>query len=297
MAVRSTPLWIAGGCYTDVDLRVYFAMLEACPGGGVRLDTGGELAVTAPGGMNVAVAPGSAWVPGSDAAGQGTYLVDNATSTTLAIGANASGNPRIDRIVADVNDPAFTGTGTAVFTLVVVAGTPAGSPSAPATPASAISLATVAVANGAASIVAGNITDTRDFCSGGGAGLMPSGYVALASQGSIVGTEVDLTGLSVSVAGVVGRTYRTTIAGRLNSSVANDVAYLYMRDGSNGAVTQTPFIYNASLGPQRVILEWIDRPVAAGTFVRKGRIARLVGTGTFTITDAYITVEDITGAT
>lgn len=165
MAVRSTPLAIAAGCYTDVDLRAYYAILGgACAAGGVRRITGGEMLVTAPGGMNVAVAVGTAWVPGTDAAGQGNYLADNPTSTTVAVTAANPSNPRIDRVVADINDPAYTGSGSPVFTLQVIAGTPAGSPVAPATPASAISLATVAVAAGAVAIVAGNITDTRPFC-------------------------------------------------------------------------------------------------------------------------------------
>jgi hypothetical protein len=48
-----------------------------------------------------------------------------------------------------------------MYLVNVVAGTPAGSPSAPATPANSISLATIAVAAGATTIVTANITDTR----------------------------------------------------------------------------------------------------------------------------------------
>jgi hypothetical protein len=43
----------------------------------------------------------------------------------------------------------------------VLAGTPAGSPTAPATPANSISLATIAVGAGVTSILTANITDTR----------------------------------------------------------------------------------------------------------------------------------------
>jgi hypothetical protein len=43
----------------------------------------------------------------------------------------------------------------------VVAGTPAVSPAAPATPTNSIVLATVAVGAGATTILAGNITDAR----------------------------------------------------------------------------------------------------------------------------------------
>jgi hypothetical protein len=59
-----------------------------------------------------------------------------------------------------VNDAYYTGSLNNVV-LQVVAGTPAGSPVAPATPANSISLATVAVAAGATALTNANITDTR----------------------------------------------------------------------------------------------------------------------------------------
>jgi hypothetical protein len=59
-----------------------------------------------------------------------------------------------------VNDAYYTGASNNVV-LQVVAGTPAGSPVAPATPANSISLATVAVAAGATALTTANITDTR----------------------------------------------------------------------------------------------------------------------------------------
>jgi hypothetical protein len=59
-----------------------------------------------------------------------------------------------------VNDAYYTGALNNVV-LQVVAGTPASSPVAPATPANSISLATVAVAAGATALTTANITDTR----------------------------------------------------------------------------------------------------------------------------------------
>jgi hypothetical protein len=59
-----------------------------------------------------------------------------------------------------VNDAYYTGSLNNVV-LQVVAGTPAGSPVAPATPANSISLATVAIAAGATALTTANITDTR----------------------------------------------------------------------------------------------------------------------------------------
>lgn len=78
----------------------------------------------------------------------------------LPIAANASGNPRIDRVVLRgdfVNNR---------LEVDIIQGTPAASPAAPAvTQNTSIweqSLAQVAVANGAVTIAAGNVTDERD---------------------------------------------------------------------------------------------------------------------------------------
>lgn len=235
MAVRSTPLWIAGGCYTDVDLRAYFAMIGgACTAGGVRRLVGGEMAVTAPGGMNVAVAAGTGWVPGTDAAGQGMYLVDNATSTTVAITTANPTNPRIDRVVADVNDPAFTGTGTPVFTIAVIAGTPAGSPVAPAVPPSAIPLARVAVAAGAAAIVAGNITDERVFCDQAADQLMAAVSSTTLVQTSSV-SYVDIAWAVVQWTGLANHLYKIHFKPQAQQNVATGNPSWRMLTGTSGS--------------------------------------------------------------
>jgi len=69
-------------------------------------------------------------------------------------------NPRVDLICATVNDAYYTGSLNNVV-IQAIAGTPAGSPVAPALPANSITLATVAVGAGATSIINANITDTR----------------------------------------------------------------------------------------------------------------------------------------
>lgn len=79
---------------------------------------------------------------------------------TKAIAANASGNPRIDRIVLRLDPSANT------LALAVLEGTPGATPSAPALTQTEsgtyeLSLATVAVANGASTISAGNVTEER----------------------------------------------------------------------------------------------------------------------------------------
>jgi hypothetical protein len=90
----------------------------------------------------------------------GTYVGYNDASTVLTVTTANPTNPRIDRVCMTVQDAYYTGSLNDVI-LQVVAGTPAGSPVAPATPANSISLATIAVGAGATSITNANITDTR----------------------------------------------------------------------------------------------------------------------------------------
>lgn len=135
---------------------------------GVRDKAGGHFAVTQNGtpNMSVNVAAGDAMVARSTyAAGAGIQRFVPAFSdatTNVIITANGSGNPRIDLICIKIDPAASAGIqGVGAVSIVAVAGTPAGSPVAPATPANHLALAQVAVANGATSIVNANITDVR----------------------------------------------------------------------------------------------------------------------------------------
>jgi hypothetical protein len=110
--------------------------------------------------MSVVVASGWAAIVGTTQANMGVYTVYNDASTTLTITTADPTNPRIDRVVATVQDAYYSGACNDVI-FQVIAGTPAGSPVAPATPANSISLATVAVGAAVTQINTGNITDTR----------------------------------------------------------------------------------------------------------------------------------------
>jgi hypothetical protein len=113
-----------------------------------------------PVGMSVVVASGWAAIVGTTQSNMGVYTVYNDANTTLTITTANPTNPRIDRIVATVQDAFYSGSFNDVI-FQVIAGTPAGSPVAPATPANSISLATVLVGAAVTQINAGNITDTR----------------------------------------------------------------------------------------------------------------------------------------
>jgi hypothetical protein len=90
----------------------------------------------------------------------GVYGVYNDATVIQSISAADATNPRIDLIVATVNDAQYSGSlNNVVFT--TVAGTPAASPAVPSTPNNSIVLAQIAVAANATSISNANITDRR----------------------------------------------------------------------------------------------------------------------------------------
>lgn len=121
--------------------------------------------------MTVKVATGRAYI--KDTSGNG-YPVRNDASTNVSISANSSGNSRIDALVLYIDKSATPNTDASnVAKLLVVEGTPAGSPSAPDSTAiqSAVGagnpytkLAHITVASGATSIATANISDQRTAC-------------------------------------------------------------------------------------------------------------------------------------
>ena len=135
------------------------------------VDIGGgdfEVIETSPLSLSVAVAVGRAVIQGDDETRQGKYLIVSDGVVNVAItAAPVSPNSRIDRIVIQVNDPVAGSVRTPanVCEIVAIAGTPGLTPVAPALPATAISLATVAVATGATTIANADITDLRTAAS------------------------------------------------------------------------------------------------------------------------------------
>ena len=120
---------------------------------------GNELACTANGAnMNIAVETGSAILKDG-------YVYVREASGNVTIGAADGSNPRIDRIILRIKRESQSDRGT--VTLAVLAGTPAGSPSAPALTQSSTtwetSLAQVLVDAGATAIAVGKVTSERAF--------------------------------------------------------------------------------------------------------------------------------------
>jgi hypothetical protein len=158
MALVTPPSWLQAGSYPAESDRLNAQALYATTG----IIGSASMAITpnSPAGMSVRVATGWAAVVGTTQPNMGVYTAFNDAVETLTVTTADPTNPRIDRVVMTIRDAYYTGAFNDVI-YQVLAGTPAGSPTAPATPANSISLATIAVGAGVTSITAGNITDTR----------------------------------------------------------------------------------------------------------------------------------------
>ncbi|MGE0344170.1 MAG: hypothetical protein AB7O86_14020 [Porticoccaceae bacterium] len=161
MTAQTPPIFLQAGSHPAEGVRRAFGSMMGNRSGIVA---SGHLAVSEKSGtpnMSVDVAEGQLVLKGSEGTYQGLYLCEARGTTNLAISAADATNPRRDLIVARVRDSAYSGA-TNTFSLEVVTGTPAGSPSDPSLPSgTCFVLARVQVAASASSITNANITDLR----------------------------------------------------------------------------------------------------------------------------------------
>jgi hypothetical protein len=158
MALRTPPSWLQNGSHPAENDRLSMQAIYATSG----IINTSSLQVTQAGtpAMAVQVATGWGAIVGNFTTNMGAYQFYNDAATQLTVTTANPSNPRIDKVVVTIQDAYYTGASNTV-TFQVIAGTPAGSPVAPATPVDSLSLATIAVAAGATSITNANITDTR----------------------------------------------------------------------------------------------------------------------------------------
>lgn len=200
LVYTSLPWALSGATYdgnSGTDLRnstVSAMFYDPGPSGsgsviGVRggVIGGSGLLVSAAGGMEVTVAQGHFVVPNTSTPAAGAYVSTLSSAATLTLAAADPTNPRIDIVVAFVDD---TGTSGSYGAVAVITGTPGASPALPGTYQNSIVLAEIAVAANAVSVSSGNITGTRSFTTAAGGILVAAkntvnGYVGqLAYDGS-----------------------------------------------------------------------------------------------------------------
>lgn len=132
-----------------------------------------------PAAMSVLVSRGSGYVQGDDVTDQGLYFVYNDANKVVTIASSDLSLPRKDIVVARVKDN-FHGQAGDTWTIEAIIGTPAGSPTEPALPATAMKLAVIDVPAADTSITNSQITDSRAYAGA------PIGWM---DGGSLIGTE------------------------------------------------------------------------------------------------------------
>jgi hypothetical protein len=108
--------------------------------------------------FSVDIAVGYAVILGDDAANQGKYLVQTTATVNCVTPAAPGSGTRVHRVIARIRDKQALGSGTYDWSLELLEDTGSGTP---AEPNSSITLATVSIASGQASVQNSNITDLR----------------------------------------------------------------------------------------------------------------------------------------
>lgn len=153
------PLFLEALDYNAIEVR---QLITACLTGGVV--GSGDLEVTAGAGTTVDVAAGLAVVPGTDNAGQGSYLVHvDVDQEGIVVGAAPGSDSRIDVVYVKVRDDTEDSGGNDDWVIDVEPGTPGADPDPPAIPDTAVALAHVLVTTGDTSAAEYTITDVRTF--------------------------------------------------------------------------------------------------------------------------------------
>jgi hypothetical protein len=322
--------WIAASSHpADTDRLVLEGLLNP-PGAaasGAKYGVGSaatELAVTENGtpNMTVNVAAGHAWIDGTENANQGAYHGYNDASKSLTITAAHATLARKDLIVAKVQDAAYSGA-TNAWSLAVVTGTAAGSPTEPVVPVNAIVLAMIDVPALDTAITNSQITDRRRRASAlGGVVVCTSatrpttpyvgqdifetdtkrayfwngtdwsphgaggelGYGANSANQAGITTEVDVTNVAAPVTVATGRKIKVYAELGVGSTVATDVIRLTLKEGGTSLQIRDIVPGITSGTSGNVILAATARLTpSAGAHTYKATLQRLAGSGTLTV--------------
>jgi len=225
---RYTPTWLQQGSYAaSVDRR---ALALSFPN--PTVNTG--CAVSVASGMTLNIGAGICAIPTGNNTGTVVCASDATEQVTLAA-APASGSNRYDLVVCQARGNDLDGGANNDFLFTNVTGTAAASPSVPATPTNALSLAQVYIPGGSASVTAGNVTDVRP---GGGSAGDYSGRMAYAQSTSNIAVStteaVALTTLPVWVP-TAARLVRVEAFARNGNGPAGEAMILRIREGTTTA--------------------------------------------------------------
>lgn len=239
-AERNPPLFMdVNNAYSGDELGLPYRDLI-----GEGIVGSGDLAVSAGAGNSVNIAAGSAWVLGdTNPALQPNYRVYNDAVVNLGISPDPT-NARRVLVGAQITDQGFAGSGR-TWALQAIHGTPATSPTLPATPASFLPLANVLVPAAAASSAAYTFTDLRSRAAVGG------GQATLAATRRIMAGRVSGAGAIVAGSGyTVNRASTGVYVITLTTAFAAVPVVSLTTDYSGGSATNY----------------WLTNSITAGAF-------------------------------
>jgi hypothetical protein len=261
---------------------------------------GTDFAVTQNGGgaMSVIVSSGFALISGTDSSpAQGQYHVYNDANVTVVVPTANGSNPRIDLIVATIQDAYYAG-GTNSAILQDIAGTPGASPAVPATPADSLVLAHIYVGTAVASILTANINgttgtnnpDTIAFTPMRSEGLLGK---ATPTGGTITATATPgtlIAGFSIIVNVPANRNLRITAGLPWSQNAAQNVELEVFKDGV--AIAGSLMISSASIDTHSATVLCIDSPTAGVHQYNINAWSTAADTITVTAGRGLMTVED-----
>lgn len=314
MTVSTPPVFLQDGSHTAEEVRQMMANLFGCntasfaggvtaidPGHGIVRFGSSELAVTENGtpNMSVNVAGGGAFIRGTSAAAQGVYSFYNDGTVNLSIDAADPTNARKDLIVCQVRDSAYAGSDDDAR-LFVVKGTAAGSPADPTMPANSLILARVNVAAGATSITTSDIDDLRQPARPWNTAWGIVDLKSKTSSQTFTATVGDVSGLSSTFYGILGRRYRVTAWMRAGgSSTTGGNAELLLTNGSNTQLSIARYGEVGATGDRWTFdITFFVSPGASGsiTYKLRGRDATSAKNWQLiadTDNPAYLAIEDV----
>jgi hypothetical protein len=191
---RFQPQWLQSGSYAaSVDRRLLQALWPASASAGASVTPTGT-------GMGVQAAPGQVAIPAANGTGSVLCTWDAPEIVTLDP-APPSGTNRTDLVICQARGNDLDGGVNNDFVITFAKGADGGA--VPAVPPNAAALAQVAVAGGAASIVAGNITDRRP--SGLAIPTVDTTVGKMIAYGTGPATAVDITAYAQVWGGVTAQ--------------------------------------------------------------------------------------------
>ena len=125
--------------------------------------------------------------------------------------------------------------------------------------------------------VAGDTLTASDINTYGRAG-QEAGYTEITATSSAFTAEADVSGLSVTWTAISGRTYMIIFDGAVQSSVANDVIYIYITTSANTHVQELQTLCPVATRVHHVH-GFARETGLSGSVTYKIRAERVVGTG------------------